>query len=373
MSNRYWVGGTGNWSDDDNHWAATSGGSPADGNLPTSSDDIFIDENSGFGSGGTITLDGDSAECYNFTSTSGHNYTIVYSNTDIGIYGSAIFEVGTTFDSDSGAYTQFFGIDTHTITINGASIFYFRVSGSGTFTLQDNLVVIDTFKIEKGIFDANDKNITANKFSFYISSGSIINVIMGSGIWEATGSGNVWSIEQYDGDSVTITPETSTIKFTDASEFNKTFYFYDDTANEIGKTYNNLWLGGSGTGKFIIHGSNTFNKITCDNPPHSIKFQDGKTTTINTFTVSGTSGNLITIDSIDAITQHILSKSSGIVECDYLDISNSNATGGATWYAGSHSVDTTNNDGWIFEDKPTPLSPKVIVKNKLNLLSIGSL
>ena len=50
--------------------------------------------------------------------------------------------------------------------------------------------------------------------------------------------------------------------------------------------------------------------------------------------------------------QHTLSKSSGIVNCDYLDLSNSNATGGATWYAGSHSVDTTNNDGWIFEDAP---------------------
>ena len=35
---RYWVGGTGSWSDDDTHWAATSGGAPADGNVPTSAD-----------------------------------------------------------------------------------------------------------------------------------------------------------------------------------------------------------------------------------------------------------------------------------------------------------------------------------------------
>lgn len=51
--------------------------------------------------------------------------------------------------------------------------------------------------------------------------------------------------------------------------------------------------------------------------------------------------------------QHTLSKASGTVNGDYLDISNSNATGGATWYAGSHSVDTANNNGWIFDDAPT--------------------
>jgi hypothetical protein len=63
-------------------------------------------------------------------------------------------------------------------------------------------------------------------------------------------------------------------------------------------------------------------------------------------------GNLITLSSDNGVDQFTLSKSSGVVSCDYLDISNSNATGGAAWYAGSHSADTTNNDGWIFEDQP---------------------
>ena len=43
---RYWVGGTGSWSDDDTHWAATSGGAPADGNVPTSADNAHFDANS---------------------------------------------------------------------------------------------------------------------------------------------------------------------------------------------------------------------------------------------------------------------------------------------------------------------------------------
>jgi len=57
---RYWVGGTGSsdasdrspdfrrrgWSDDDNHWATTSGGAPADGNVPTAADNAHFDAGS---------------------------------------------------------------------------------------------------------------------------------------------------------------------------------------------------------------------------------------------------------------------------------------------------------------------------------------
>jgi hypothetical protein len=59
------------------------------------------------------------------------------------------------------------------------------------------------------------------------------------------------------------------------------------------------------------------------------------------------------------IWQHDLIKTTGKVSCDYLDISNSNATGGASWYAGANSVDTDNNDGWLFE-APPPLLQDVI-------------
>ena len=55
MSNLYWVGGSGNWSDTA-HWSTSSGGSSG-ASVPTSSDDVFIDSNSGL-SGGTITSTG---------------------------------------------------------------------------------------------------------------------------------------------------------------------------------------------------------------------------------------------------------------------------------------------------------------------------
>lgn len=452
MADRYWVGGSGNWSDDDNHWATTSGGSPANGNLPTSSDDVFIDANSGFGGGGIITLDNEGPnECHDFLSNSGHVFSMIGTSNGLQAYGSVTFEAGLTYSLTEGGGLSLASVDLgETFTTNGVIIDgYLSVQGAGgLYTLQDNLTLSGVFYQENGTFDANDHNVTANNFYFYAETGYTPTVIMGSGTWEATGNDDTsypWYVEQYSDQVVTITPETSTIKFSDESEFPKTLYFYDDTANETGKTYNNLWL--TGAGGFIITGSNTFNDFKVDTPPHTVRLQGGGTQTISTFTVNGSSGNLITInsdphsggnmtsisvnnggsgyavnnivfvdyyenganqaivrvasvdggvvtgisieddgygfletltnvptqtvvgvgtgltiniDSITGYTQHTLSKSSGTVECDYLDISNSNATGGATWYAGSHSVDTTNNDGWIFGDPVTDITPPVI-------------
>lgn len=53
----FWVGGTGNLTDAANHWAATTGGAPGAGNLPTLTTDAIFDANSGAGSY-TITADG---------------------------------------------------------------------------------------------------------------------------------------------------------------------------------------------------------------------------------------------------------------------------------------------------------------------------
>jgi hypothetical protein len=69
--------------------------------------------------------------------------------------------------------------------------------------------------------------------------------------------------------------------------------------------------------------------------------------------LSGTAGNLITIDSVTAAS-HTLSKASGTVSSDYLSISRSTATGGASWYAGANSTNGGNNSGWVFTAPPAP-------------------
>lgn len=116
----------------------------------------------------------------------------------------------------------------------------------------------------------------------------------------------------------------------------------------------NVTLKFSGTGPYSSTNSNQFADIQTDTLPATITFSAGSTITLTDFTLAGTAGNLVTINSSVSGTQFILSKSSGTVTSSYLAIQDSNATGGATWDA-SNGTNTNlgNNTGWIFAPAPT--------------------
>lgn len=306
MADRYWVGGTGVWSDAANHWAATSGGAPNAANLPTQNDIVHIDSSSGFGSGGTIGLDGSygSTKCHDFISNSGHNYNIDYNTSDLYVYGSATLEAGITW-VDS-AWIIMAGSTPETITFNGNTCEYVYCEGNGvTVTFTDEANITDDLYIEVGdsvilgpgdntigdqlmifgTFDANDNNITCARVG-----GTAGTISMGSGIWTITGSGTIWTV----GSGATLNAETSTIKITNATATQKTF-------NGAGKTFYDLWITGSGTGTYTINGENTFNRFRVDTPPHTIYFEMLKTQTVAYWDVKGSPGNEITILSTTAV------------------------------------------------------------------------
>ena len=117
-----------------------------------------------------------------------------------------------------------------------------------------------------------------------------------------------------------------------------------------GSTYN-CTLNQGGAGTLTITGANTFDDITNTEPTaNQITFPASTTNTFNNFTLSGTSGNLVSLRSSTPATQFTLSKSSGTVSVSYLDIQDSNATGGATWEAflSNGNVNSGNNLGWDF-------------------------
>lgn len=337
---RYWIGGTGNW-EDTAHWSTASGGSGG-ADVPTSVDDVFIDTNSGFGGGGTIDTSNFSIDIHEFTSTTGSAYTIEGATSNF--HGSVQFESGITY----GLPINFIA-DGEDITIDMAGVKPFNCSfdtaNGGSITLLSDFICDALGGNSSIVLGANDTglNFDANGFDVgtqddtgieVLGSGGGSTLIMGAGTWE-TSSFTVDEIQF--GSTVTIVPETSTIKL------------IGDDSSFVGggKTFNNLWFAGV-TGTYaVIEGSNTFNDLKI-NPNIFVKPDSGSTTTLTTFTAIGTPGNLITLDSFDGVTQFTFSKASGVVSCDYLNISNSNATGGALWYAGDNSLDTTNNDGWLF-------------------------
>ncbi|MGD0591046.1 MAG: hypothetical protein ABSA44_09645 [Bacteroidota bacterium] len=342
---KYWVGGDGDWSDDENHWALTSGGSPEIGNLPTNSDDVFIDKNSGLGSSGTITLDV-AANCQNFTSIVESAYNITGTSNYFNIYNSAIFENNLTWNNDTFITFKNNAID-KTIKSNGCIIPYIEFDG-GNVSLLDDMVLTKIFRLYNGTFDANNHNVKAAKFYFTAWAGHVPTVRMGSGTWEATGNvtnGDVWLISESDGQVVTIIAQTSTVKLThnDCTAF-----------NGGGKTYNNLWFAGISTGDDQIEGSNTFNNVKSDATRRDLWFDAGSVNIVNSLTISGNSGRKIVLQRRTdvPIGTWTINCPSGIISLDYVDISDSIATGEASFYAGAHSTDSGGNTGWTFTAPP---------------------
>jgi hypothetical protein len=236
---------------------------------------------------------------------------------------------------------------TKTITSNGKTMDFpinFNAP-SATYVLQDALTLGST---RNAAFTAGTVNLAGFTFTTgrASSQGSgTRNITFNNGTLLISGSGSTaWNASGASGFSTSQGTGTGVISMTSASA--KTFV-------GGGFTYNcNLNQGGSGD--LTITDSNTFNDITNSVQPATILFTAGTTQTVSDFTLSGTSGNLITIDSTTA-SQFTLSKASGTVSVSFVDIADSNATGGATWnaFTSNGNVDGGNNTGWIFGDVGT--------------------
>lgn len=281
---RYWVGGTGSWNTTQTSWALTSGGTGGV-SVPLLTSPVIFNGSSG---GGTATISS-SVSCSDVTFT-GYTGTLAGSSA-LAIYGNLTLASGMTI-TYTGAIT--FGATSTGKTITSdtkllLSALTFNGSGGG-WTLQDNMTAV-SITLTLGALSLSSKTITL------------------------TGSGTPWSAA-----GGTLSAGTSTIKFTDASSSSKTF-----AGGSL--TYYNLYITGSGTGTYTISGSNTFNDFKVDTPPHTVNFTAGTNQTVTTFTVSGTVGNLITLQSTSAGSTWYLTKSgAGTVTCDYLSLKDSHAS-----------------------------------------------
>jgi len=224
----------------------------------------------------------------------------------------------------------------------------------GTLSLAGNLTTTSTVDVSIGTTTDNGYTISGSAITWG-ATGNIFNTVINkTGTWIATSTGTVFTASSpaLAGVGFTINDTVGAIKLTDTSSTQKTFV-------GGGKAYNRLWYApGTGIGTLNITGSNTFNDFKDDGTAaHSILFTAGTTTNVNTFTVSGNPGALITIGSATAA-DHYLNKGSGHVSSDYLSISRSRATRAkpATWFAGTHSTDGGNNTGWVFT-APVPFRP----------------
>jgi hypothetical protein len=376
MANRYWVGGAGTWDgSSSSHWSTSSGGSGG-ASIPTAADAVFLDSNSG--SGYIIigfTISGSAVECASLDCTGFtgilNSIPAFFDGLGFNVYGNVTLSSGgtyfqTAYGGSSGG--DGFGVNmigTGTLTTVGKTISGLTVGDGSTpttTTLGDNLTIQPgsnsgasfTFYVTpNSTFNANNFNIQTQDFNIFDpGAGNSSTINMGSGTWQLWDDGNGfgWNINFgspiTDG-TITINPGTSTIQMgTSTSGYGPVFY-------GMGYTYYNLTITGKVQG---ICGNNTFNTITTNYIAgvKTIPFEAGSTQTVSNFTVSGSSGSLWTLRSTAIGTRWNLSKASGTVSVDYLSIQDSNATGGANWYAGTHSTNVSNNLGWTFTAPPVP-------------------
>lgn len=327
MANRYWVGGTANWDGTaGTKWALTSGGAGGQA-VPTSADDVFFDGNSG---ANTVTISAGntgakSITCTGFTGTLAGTAAITVS-------GSVTLVAGMTV-TYSGALTL---NATATLTSAGKTLGSLIVNGSGiTVTLGDALLLSSTITITQGTFDTANFNLTAD--GLLSNNSNTRTITLGSSTVTLVLHINLWNTSTTTG--LTFTSNTCTVSTT--SNLSKTF-------NGGGFNFNGMTLNQGGSGALTITGSNTFGALSNSVQPTTFTFTAGTTTTVTTWSVSGTPGKLVTIGSATAAS-HTLSKSSGTVNASFLSISNSTATGGATWNA-IDSTDGGNNSGWLFRN-----------------------
>lgn len=342
MANFFWVGGTGDWGgvlDDGSHWAHTSGGAGGlFGSPQPDTDNVTFDTNSSAGSY-TVTI-AQGTGCINLTVNPPASGVVSLANTssdDLTMTGT--ISIGSTANLSGFVGTLFHAVGVTTKTFNPGGVTIggpVRFTNTGTTQLTGNLVSSGTITLSSGTLDMNGNNVTCAVFSS--SNASTRTITLGTGTLTLTSSGTVFDCTTTTG--LTVTATTGTIKLTDATATNKTFA-------GGGLTYGNIWLTGAGTGQFLFTGANTFSDFKVDTPPHTIKFTAATTTTVTTFTVAGSAGNLMTFDSITGATWTIAKAGGGTISASYLSVTHSTASPAATWTA-LNSTNGGGNTNWTF-------------------------
>lgn len=349
---RYWIGNAGNWNDTA-EWSSTSGGSGGS-TMPLPQDIAIFDANSFSADGHTVTcavidyseIDTtatDQTHTLNFTTYTPHVYG------DLNLHASR-----TTLSSTNNVVLASRGSKTVGGGTVSAAILVEAVGG--TYTLGSDFTTSSTIVIQAGTLSTSGFNLSCTTLT---PSGTLTKAFTGhaSSTLTLTGTGNILVIT---GTGYTFTTNTINITATNTGAVAKTIEF---TALAASKTYGNLTLpSGSGTLNLDLGlgASATFGNFTVNHSvARTISFAFGEGAGVQKFiiggtvTMSGSAGQLLTINSDLGATAFVLEKTSGTVSCDYLHITNSDAIGGASWYAGANSTDNGNNTGWIFTAPPT--------------------
>jgi hypothetical protein len=335
---------TSNWGD--NGWAASSGISPAVNNFPLAQDTAVFDN---AGSAGQVNV-----RDYNIAAVDASNRTTAMTlNHPVGAdrYGSCIFGSGVTVSG--GGDQAFFGRGTQTFTSAGKAItFSIQVEGpSGTFVLGDAFVSSGSITVTRGTFDAANYNVTCTTFAS--ANTNTRTITMGSGLWTLSGTGtgtsSVWNLGT-NISNLTFNKDTANILFSDTSATAREF-----RGSSIGLSYNKLTIGGAtGTSVTTITGNSSFTELASTKTVAHTVSLSSNLGTIDTWSITGTAGNVVTVNSTNTGLQRNFNLTNVTSGIDYLSVRDIGVNQANRFYVGANSTNGGNNSNVIFTAPPAP-------------------
>lgn len=351
--NNYWVGNAANWSDL-THWASTSGGTGGTGRVPLIQDTAVLDTNSF--SVPTRTLTVDMTNLGNLNATAVTNTPIFSKAGEIDFYGSV--NIGTL--TYSVTTTKFMGGFPLTLTSLSTLTTNLYCNTNPTlmtsFYAGNGFTVAGTIYLAAGTLNLNNFNVTA---SYFDSSTTTYNraLLMGSGVFTLNGTGNVskWNV---DATNLSLYSQTSILLLSNSGANGQTFA-------GAGLTYYNVTVTGAGNYTMTFTGNNVANYLTIDRSLAAKTISGNVTWTVNQLFIPKNGVIVVTIANTD------FTKTSGTVVTDYLNFNSGantcTAGGGATFYAGVHSI-TAPQTGWNFSD-PAPPTISSVAATQLGVTS----
>ncbi|MBC8147028.1 MAG: hypothetical protein H8E98_03450, partial [Bacteroidetes bacterium] len=353
ISNRYWIGGTGNW-DDTAHWSYSSGG-PGGACVPTPSDNVFFDVNSFSATAQIVDINVGNATCRNMTWT-GSLYNPEFSGYvkhNLRIFGSLTFvqAMSLTFLG-----VTYFEATTLGQTITSAGNVFnrhviFRGLGGG-WTFQDDFACSYNLIFLHGNLNFNRKNVYAASFISDIPNIRVLN-IKSSNISLGTMIGNAWNLVA-----------TNLTFFSDSSNINiiGSYAWFLTSGTGLLNYWNVNFSSPQGESRLLstiiscnfqkvafyhsglIYGTNSYDTLFFE-AGTSNSLQSGYTQTVNTLIAIGNCNAHITFLSTPGGVAATFVKNSGNLVVDYVRLQDNTATGGATFTA-HNSQDLGNNTGW---------------------------
>jgi hypothetical protein len=319
-------------------WALTSGGTGSNNNFPLAQDTAIINNTTALT--GTLSLANYNISALN-CSTRTNTITLDH-NTAVTRYGPYILGSGVTI---SGTSTQTFsGRGTITFTSAGKTITFPVIvdAPGGTFQLGDNFSLNNTLVLTSGTLNANNFNLTCTTFDS--NNGNVRTLTMGSGLWTFSGTGNVWNTGTTT--NLTFNKNTANILLSSTSTNSRSF--------TGGLAFNKLTIGGAtGTSTFSLFGTNQFTELAATKTvAHTITL--GSTPgTIDTWSVTGSSGNVVTLNSSTLGTRRTFNLTNVTSGIDYLSVRDIGVNQTDRFYVGANSTNVSNNSNVIFTAPPT--------------------